>query len=171
MLEHMTEDGTLHWRCHNAACDPMSAHISHPEVQHPPTPDGGQDTRLVALPKCPSCGATTFLNIGFTPEHLAEPTIVRDANGNIASVTVNGPANLVCIEVEDYDTLVEDAHMAHLKRVLDGLHLNVEIPGMYHPVQQRRIKSVQRPAWLAHHLKLREMMQAHGKTPEEGRGT
>jgi hypothetical protein len=61
-LTNITEDGIIQWRCHHPKCAPLSAHISHTDLQW-------VDHDHVALPQC-SCGSRTFVRVRFTDEEL-----------------------------------------------------------------------------------------------------
>ena len=140
-LQHITEDGNIHWDCHNGHTG-QTAHISHEHVEW--MPDGD----LVGLPPCPECGARMFIKTKFTDQELAEPVITRGIHPitkqeTILSVHVPGAPNLTWMNVH-YETW----------KVGDGQETTIQI-----------IDEVFAHPMVARHLELKRQLHAAGKKP------
>ncbi len=74
-LQTLDANGNMSWHCHSGEHDPLTAHISHEQVEHV-APD------VVRLPPCPHCKAHSqmHLKVAFTPEELRASNMV-DKNG------------------------------------------------------------------------------------------
>ena len=96
MLHHITEDGHLHWKCHNKDCPPLTAHISHEQIQYTEL-----DNTVVALPAC-ECGARTFVKVDFAERDLLPPIIHTDSRGRIVQVEIPGAPNFTKI-IDPYE--------------------------------------------------------------------
>lgn len=138
-LQHITEDGHMHWECHSGKCPPQSAHISHEQVEW-------IHAGHLALPPCPVCGSRMFVKTDFTEQELLPPIITRgtDLNGKedaILSVTVLGAFNLTWIE----------SH--HEKHIINDVETEVLF-----------IDDVFQHPMIARHLELERQLKAIGKT-------
>lgn len=78
MLEQVTEDGYLYWRCHDEECAGLQrAHITDSGVEY-------RETGIVALPPCPECGSQHFRKAEYTLKELLKEQClleVRDGEG------------------------------------------------------------------------------------------
>ena len=96
-LQQITEDGNLHWDCHNGHAG-QTAHISHEQVEWM------EDGDLVGLPPCPQCGTRMFVKTRFTEQELLPPVIARGKHpvtgkeDAILEVQVPGAPNFTVIQ-------------------------------------------------------------------------
>lgn len=139
-LQHITEDGYMHWECHSGKCPPLKAHISHEQV-------AWAEPGLLALPPCPVCGSRMSVKTDFTEQELLPPIIQRgtDLNGKqdaVLSVTVQGASNL---------TWIESHYEKHFIRGVETEVLFID-DVFQHPM-------------VARHLELARQVKAIGKTP------
>lgn len=139
-LQHITEDGNLHWDCHSGKCPPQQAHISHEQVEWM------EDGDLVGLPQC-ECGTRTFIKTKFTEQELAEPIVTRGVHPitgkeGILSVQVPGAPNLTWMNVH------------YEKWMVNGEETTIQI-----------IDEVFQHPMVARHLELKRQLHAAGKKP------
>jgi hypothetical protein len=141
-LQHITDDGTLHWDCPNGHPG-QSAHISHEQVEW--MPSGG----AVALPPCPECGFRWSIKTDYTEQELIKPVITRGIHPitgqeTILSVHVRGATNFTWMNVH-YETWKVGNEEVTIQ-IIDEVFV--------HPMVGR-------------HLELKQQLLASGKKPAE----
>lgn len=88
-LQALTDDGHMEWTC--PRCDTRNAaHISDAAVVVHQRADAPLHHRMVGLPACETCKASTSLKVHFTPAELDAPNFwdsVKGEDGSIVSRT------------------------------------------------------------------------------------
>lgn len=86
-LQTLTPEGHMEWDCSHCGTR-NGVHMSHEQVVIHHRAGVPLSHRMVGLPPCETCGASTHLKVHFTPAELEAPNFysrVKDEEGNVVS--------------------------------------------------------------------------------------